>query len=56
MIAGSVLDQSAKESDKMKILYTSKYIYKVMRLIILVNVLTYFLGLFWYFFTKRDFF
>ncbi len=34
---------------RIKIIYATKYIYKIIRLIVIATVLTYFLGCFWYF-------
>ena len=40
----------------MNILYASKYVYKVIRLIIIAVTLTYFLGCLWYYITYSNFF
>jgi len=40
----------------MNIIYTAKYIYKVIRLFFIALLLTYFLGCMWYFFTKQNLF
>jgi len=44
----SVLENTSRQK-KMNYLYASKYVYKVVRLIIIATTLTYFLGCFWYF-------
>jgi len=44
----SVLENTSRQK-KMNYLYASKYIYKVVRLILIATTLTYFLGCFWYF-------
>jgi len=45
---GNILQNTSREK-RMKFLYASKYVYKVVRLILIATVLTYFLGCFWYF-------
>lgn len=45
---GGILQNTSRQK-RMTYLYASKYVYKVVRLILIATVLTYFLGCFWYF-------
>lgn len=49
-------DQSNTRQERMKIKYISRYIYKVLKLIVIAIMLTYFIGCFWYWVTSQDFF
>ena len=49
-----VLLETSSRQEKMNILYASKYVYKVIRLIIIAITLTYFLGCLWYYLTKAN--
>jgi hypothetical protein len=40
----------------MNVLYAAKYVYKIIRLIIIAITLTYFLGCAWYYITSKNFF
>eukprot|EP01017_Pseudomicrothorax_dubius_P043558 TRINITY_DN7278_c0_g2_i1.p1 TRINITY_DN7278_c0_g2~~TRINITY_DN7278_c0_g2_i1.p1 ORF type:complete len:606 (-),score=184.94 TRINITY_DN7278_c0_g2_i1:149-1966(-) len=51
-----VLLENTSRQEKMNYLYASKYIYKVIRLIIIAITLTYFLGCFWYYITANNVF
>lgn len=51
-----VILENTSRQEKMNILYASKYVYKVIRLIIIAVTLTYFLGCFWYYITFKNFF
>jgi len=54
-LVGGIL-QNTNRQKRMNYLYASKYVYKVVRLILIATVLTYFLGCFWYFvITTYDF-
>lgn len=47
-IIESLVPMSDRQT-RIKIIYATKYIYKIIRLIVIATVLTYFLGCFWYF-------
>jgi CRP-like cAMP-binding protein len=50
----SILEQHSRQK-KMNYLYASKYIYKVIRLILIATTLTYFMGCLWYFITSNNY-
>ena len=51
-----VILENTSRQEKMNVLYASKYVYKVIRLIIIAITLTYFLGCFWYYITVQNFY
>ena len=47
--------QNSSQKEKMNYIYISRYVYKVLRLIIIAIFLAYFLGCFWYFIITMDY-
>ena len=50
----SSIFENTNRQKRMNYLYASKYIYKVIRLIIIATTLTYFMGCLWYFVASND--
>jgi len=51
-----VILENTSRQEKMNVLYAAKYVYKIIRLIIIAITLTYFLGCTWYYITSNNFF
>lgn len=46
--------ENKSRQEKMTLLYAAKYVYKVIRLVLIAVFLTYFLGCLWYFVVSSD--